>query len=97
MAVDDIPYFEKGETAFVELWYPRSEGRPKFIQVGLMDVRSAGDIRISFDFERNGWLIEQREIHDDGDGLIEVYDWKETAFLDAWPEELEVEHRGDRR
>ena len=78
-----------GDTACVELWYPRNVDSPvKYIQVGLMDVRAADDIRVSYDFDRDGWKIEQASVFewaaDD-----EVCDpcWQEVAFIQAWSQE----------
>ncbi len=75
----------EGDTCVVDVWYPRSPGAIKYVQVGLVDVRAADSIRINYDFMRDGWVIEQASISkwapDD-----EVCDpgWKETAFLPAW-------------
>ena len=41
---------------YLDIWYPRSSGEHT-LQVGLMDVRAVGDIRITFDFEKNGYVI----------------------------------------
>lgn len=78
-----------GDTACVDLLYPRNDDSPvKYIQIGLMDVRAADDIRVSYDFNRDGWKIEQASIFqwlaDD-----EVCDpcWKEVALVQAWSQE----------
>ena len=70
------------DTAHVDLWYPRSRGIG-FVEVGLVDVRAADSVRLSYDFDRDGWRIEQREGIDRG-GCIEDGDWVEVAFLRAW-------------
>lgn len=41
----------------VDLWYPRRENRYKSIRISLMDVRAANDIMISYDFDRDGWVV----------------------------------------
>lgn len=41
----------------VDLWYPRKENRYKSIRISLMDVRAANDIMISYDFDRDGWVV----------------------------------------
>ena len=78
-----------GDTVCVDLWYPRNDdSQVKHVQVGLMDVRAADDIRVSYDFDRDGWKIEQASVFqwaaDD-----EVCDpcWKEVAFIQAWSQE----------
>lgn len=81
------------ETIAVDLEYPRCEGRPKFVRLGLVDVRAADDIRISYDFERDGWKIEQASTFewDGGDEVCDP-DWKEVAFVKAWGREKKAPH-----
>lgn len=69
----------------VELEYPRNDGAKKFIEVGLLDVRAADSIRISYDFERDGWVIEQASTFEwEIDDTTCDPDWKEVAFVQAW-------------
>lgn len=85
----------------VDLWYPRIDGHITHIEVGLCDVRSADSIRISYDFERDGYKIEQASTFQSQDltGLegaeLEAAkdydeDWQEVAFVQAWAREKEV-------
>jgi hypothetical protein len=70
----------------VYLWYPRDEeSRIKTIEVGLVDVRAADDIRISYDFARDGYVIKQagKFEWDDADEEFDR-DWQEVAFIKAW-------------
>jgi hypothetical protein len=62
----------------VDVWYPSSDGQ-KYVEVGLMHVRAADDIRVSYDLERDGWVIEQDAQSEDGSRA-----WVEVAFLKAW-------------
>ena len=71
----------------VELWYPRSDGPQSVdtIRVSLMDVRAANDLVIRYDFDRDGYSIQQPTIHEwaigddpSNEGLVEV------AFVPAW-------------
>jgi hypothetical protein len=71
-----------GDTVYFDLWYPRSKDRPTYLQLGLADVRVSDDIRISYDFERDGWKIEQSSGWDDVEGTDG--DWQEVAFVQAW-------------
>jgi hypothetical protein len=78
-----------GDEVQIELWYPRVDDNPTHLTVGLMDVRAADDIRVSYDFERDGWVIEQAstfqwEIDDPDCGDP---DWQEVAFIKAWARE----------
>ncbi|MEK7093361.1 MAG: hypothetical protein AAB927_02645 [Patescibacteria group bacterium] len=75
------------DTKRVDLEYPRSQ-EEKYIEVGLMDVRAADSIRISYDFERDGWMIEQASIFEWGaDDAVCDPDWQEVAFVQAWARE----------
>lgn len=80
-----------GDTAHVDIWYPQSDdGRPKFLTVGLMDVRAADSIRISYDFDRDGWKVEQASIFEwEADDPVCDPDWQEVAFIAAWGREQE--------
>jgi len=61
----------RGETMFVDLWYPDTENS-KFrdIHISLIDVRAADDIKISYDKDRDGWLVED-------------FDEEEVAFIEG--------------
>jgi len=75
-----------GETARIDLFYPRTMP-VQFIEVGLMDVRASDSIRVSYDFDRDGWKIEQpTEIRVEAVNGVQVcsQEWKEAAFLPAW-------------
>lgn len=88
------------ESAWVELIYPRSDGHPKEIRVGLEDMRSADSIRIHYDFQRDGWSIMQASrfvaFPDNGDpglddpGYEAWEDWQEVAFVQAWARQTDA-------
>lgn len=91
MSRDDY-FMEHSGGLHVDLWYPRSEDRPQFIQIGLVDVRAVPDIRLRFDFDRNGWAIECQVLDeregcllppDSDDGPVE---WRETGLIN--PQDL---------
>lgn len=70
----------------IDLWYPDTPGSEikKFV-IGLMDVRAADDIRISYDKDRDGWKIEQASIFEwIADDKICDPDWQEVVFIQAW-------------
>lgn len=82
----------RGDTIVVDLWYPRAEGNARHIEVGLCDVRAADSIRIHYDFERDGYVVEQpkrTEVLVRSDGKVDTFEerveWIEAAFLKAWP------------
>lgn len=64
-------------------------GGVAFIKVGLEHVRAADDIRISYDFDRDGYKIEQSRITADYQSME---DWQEVAFIPAWG----LDTRGDK-
>ena len=69
------------DTCHINLWYPGIDDNPTFMQVGLDHCRAADNIRISYDFDRDGYKIEQS----DGDNWFEVF------FAQAWKYEKEEE------
>lgn len=74
----------------INLIYPRNEDSIKHLLIGLMDTRAADDLRISYDFERDGWKIEQSSIFSwDCDDEVCDPDWQEVAFIKAWQRQTE--------
>lgn len=74
----------RGDTACLDIWYP-DQRVIKYVQVGLMAVRAADDIRISYDFTRDGWKIEQASRFGwNGDDPVCDPDWQEVSFVQAW-------------
>lgn len=87
------------------LWYPRLKpeeaGRAgdtivDTVHVDLVDVRAARDIRITYDFDRDGFVISAQDDPGDGKGygLDEQGNeraYVEKAFVPAWEEPPEVE------
>ena len=72
-------------TVGIDLCYSRIEdGRPNAVEVGLMDVRAADSIRVSYDFERDGWLIQQATRFSWETGESPDPGWVEVAFVQAW-------------
>ena len=79
-----------GDSLNLNLWYPGLDTNPiKRIQIGLMDVRSSDDIRVSYDYARNGWLIEQpsKSEWDSSDAVCDQC-WVEVAFCEAWSQHM---------
>jgi hypothetical protein len=69
----------------LDLWYPESDGNTKAFVIGLMSVRATDCIRVSYDFPRNGWKIEQagRFTWKCDDDKFDN-DWQEVAFVPSW-------------
>lgn len=77
------------DTTAVELAYPKIS-EIKYVTVDLLDVRAADGIRISYDFERDGWIIEQASVFEwDASDRVCNPDWQEVAFVQAWGREVE--------
>lgn len=76
-----------GDELSIDLYYPRNSKIKKLI-VGLTDVRAADSIRISYDFDRDGYKIEQASVFewDTNDKECDP-DWQEVAFIKAWARE----------
>jgi len=56
-----------------------------YIQIALNDVRAADNIRITYDFDRDGWKIEQASIFErESNETNYEPDWQEVAFIQAW-------------
>ena len=67
----------------VDLWYPQVRDM-KFIEISLIDVRANDGIRIHYDFDRDGWVIEQpTRLEWEVDEKPDPH-WKEVAFIQAW-------------
>lgn len=78
------------DTKFIELEYPRSEGNAKYIQIGLMDLRASDDIRVEYDFQRDGWVISQASVFEWSieDSICDPL-WKEVVFIPAWGQKFD--------
>jgi hypothetical protein len=64
----------------VTLAYPRSSGEAKAVILTLMDVRGADDLRVTYDFERDGWSISTDATPDDPGAPVT---WSEVAFIET--------------
>jgi hypothetical protein len=70
------------EPVYLDLYYPRLEQNPSKIVIALMDVRAAQDIHVTYDFDRDGWVIS-KDMSNDLD-LDAEEDLREVAFIPAW-------------
>lgn len=84
------------DTVSIDIWYPRSADQPKYIEVGLMDVRAADNVRLSYDFERDGWKVEQAAVFAwDINDEVQDAEWAEVAFIPAWGRQRHNPIEGD--
>jgi hypothetical protein len=81
----NIEVTERLEVLEVAIYYPNAVGNNyKAVQVELCDVRAADGIRISYDFDRDGWKIEQAQVFEwDGKDVFCDPEYKEVAFVKA--------------
>src|SRR5688500_9294541 len=94
LPLDDQTQVQRGreDTIDFDFWYPRSDGSAKYLEVGLMDVRASDGIRISYDFDRDGYVIEQPwyedvEITKPGAtyrSFDQIEHWQEVGFYRSW-------------
>jgi hypothetical protein len=72
-------------TLYVELMYPNCGDNVDTVQLGMCHVRAADDIRLSYDFDRDGWSIKQQKYTEiDGIGAEGSDEWREVAFVKSW-------------
>lgn len=86
---DNYSLSREGDELQVELVYPRNEDpgiqRLKHVIVGLEDVRATDSVRVTYDFERNGWSIQQASIFEwEVNDEVRDPDWQEVAFVPSW-------------
>jgi hypothetical protein len=83
----------KERVVSVELSYPPYETEigtpdqgvhPSTFEIGLLHVRAADNIRVSYDFARDGWSIKQASTFSwPADSEVYDEDWQEVAFVKA--------------
>jgi len=73
----------------IDWLYPDINSKDRaHLYLGLMHVRAADRIRISYDGNRDGWKIEQASRFSwDTTDTVADSDWKEVAFIRAWARE----------
>ena len=84
----------RGDTLAVELTYPPRNDevidRVTYVEVDQESVRASGGIRIHFDYERNGFVVEQAMnwagVPQNTDGTFDEMDYQfaEVGFFDAF-------------
>ncbi len=82
-----------GNTVHVTLVYPQAHDNPiKYVDFDQESVRASGGIRLSFDYDRNVFVVEQQRWHPnvEEDDRVENDMWIEVAVLPAfWETENE--------
>lgn len=82
-----------GNELHVRLTYPpytdadNEHGKCRYIHVNQESVRASDGVRLHYDFERDGLVIEQprpRLVATDKDSYETVEDWIEVGFFPSW-------------
>jgi hypothetical protein len=73
---------------YVDIEYPRLNPDQAVVDISLVDVRAARNIRVHYDFDRDGYVISAPNNPGDPDSPQHVEDevWSEVAFVPAWDE-----------
>lgn len=88
-----------GNDLHIDLWYPDKNPAPgstgvNAFVIGLMHVRASDGIRVSYDFDRDGWKIEQPTISQwEVDDKVCDEGWTEVAFAKSW----QLDKNGDKK
>jgi len=58
------------------------------LEIGMCHTRATDSIRLKYDADRDGWIIEQASTFEwKSDDTICDMDWQEVAFIQAWARE----------
>ncbi len=72
------------DTLSVEMTYPEiSENGVKFIEIDQESVRASDGIRLTYDYDRDGWSIMQPTKMCWVDEPCDM-GWEEVAFIESW-------------
>lgn len=87
-----------GDELSVEITYPQitKSGVTK-IYIDQESVRATDGIRLQYDYERDGWIIEQasRFAWRADDNVCDP-DWREVAFIQSWAREESEDEQKNR-
>ena len=78
---------KNGGVATIDLWYSGLPGNVHTLDIGLMDVRASDAIRVTYDFDRDGYVIMQCRLFLERIGdhsYEEKEDWIEVGFFQSW-------------
>jgi hypothetical protein len=75
-----------GDTIRVELIFTQvSDAFPRYVEIDIESVRSADSVRVSYDYDRDGWSVEQARFFSwAADDKVRDAGWTEVAFVRAW-------------
>ena len=77
----------RDNTLKIDLKYP-DINKIKYLEFNQESVRASDGIRISYEYDRDGYKIEQAsKFQWDCDDTVCDRDWQEVAFIPAWDRE----------
>ena len=80
-----VAAYNAADTIHLDIWHPREPGCPNRVELGLVDEEHAADsIMVRFDFERDGWSIQQASQFPGPVDGTHGREWAEVAFVKAW-------------
>jgi len=85
---DNVRVERNGNEVHVDLVYPsytpdEAPERCHYVVVNQESVRASDGVRLSYDYGRDGWVIEQPHVNEEtGDER-----WVETAFVQSWAQD----------
>jgi hypothetical protein len=91
--VDNFHLSRRDDALEVALTYPpwtdadNKGGQLRHVQINQESVRASDGIRVHYDYERDGFVIEQPKVRYEPDGedaLKMVEEWIEVAFCPSW-------------
>lgn len=68
----------------VDLWH--SHDGSASVRVGIIEIRRANDLVITYDFDRDGYVVSMERTIDRGTYMEETGIFDEKAFIPAWNE-----------
>ncbi|KQO69522.1 hypothetical protein ASF22_02625 [Methylobacterium sp. Leaf87] len=89
-APDNFHVARSGDELHVDLTYPprsdaENRGQVRYLVFDQESVRASDGIRISYDYDRDGYKIEQASTFSwEADDTVCDQDWQEVAFIQAW-------------
>ena len=86
-SVNNVHIMRRGDTVEVEMTYPNiaPPGSVQHVFVNQESVRASDGIRMHYDYDRDGWVIEQVRIFSwTVDDEVCGQDWQEVAFVESW-------------
>lgn len=85
-----------GDQIDIELTYPpytdedNTDLQVRYVYVNQESVRASDGIRMFYDFQRDGWVIQQGSVWEWAAEDTEMdEDWQEVAFIQSWAREPE--------